>query len=98
MIKLLSALVLACGLLSLSPIALAGKPCPSNDKQLPEKSRVCKNGTVQQCKDGQWESTGVKCTAKFSEGGGADALGARGLQADARLARERILARIAPAS
>lgn len=98
MLKQLSALALACGLLSLSPIALAGKPCPWNDKQLPEKSKVCKAGTIQQCKDGQWESTGIKCTARFREGGRAGALGERALQAEARLARNRILARIAPSS
>ena len=98
MIKQLSALALACALSSLSPIALAGKPCPWNDKQLPEKSKVCKAGTIQQCKDGQWESTGVKCTPRFREGDRADALGDRSLQAEARLARDRILARIAPAS
>jgi hypothetical protein len=88
MTKQLLALALACALSSLSPIALAGKPCPWNDKQLPEQSRVCKAGTMQQCKDGQWESTGIKCTARLREGDRADVLGAR----------DRIIARIAPAS
>ena len=98
MTKQLLALALACGLSSLSPIALAGKPCPWNDKQLPENSRVCRAGTINQCTDGKWESTGVKCTARFREDARADAPGVLGLQAEARLARERILARIAPAS
>lgn len=98
MTKQLLALALACALSSLSPIALAGKPCPWNDKQLPEKSKVCKAGTIQQCKDGQWESTGIKCTPRLREDGRADVPGILGLQTDARLARERVLARIAPAS
>ncbi len=96
MSKQLIALAAACGLLSLSSIAFAGKPCPWNDKQLPEKSRVCKAGTMQECVAGQWQSTGVKCTPpRFQEDHRA---AVRGTQAEPSLARERILARIAPAS
>ena len=91
------ALAAACGLFSLSQIALAGKPCPWNDKQLPEGSKVCKAGTMQQCKDGQWKSLEIKCTTRFREGERADAMDLRA-PVEARLARERIIARIAPAS
>lgn len=50
-----------------APAALAGKPCPWNDKHQPEKSKVCKGGTIRVCQDGQWVSTGAKCTAKLGE-------------------------------
>ena len=98
MSRQLIALAAACGLLSLSSVAFAGKPCPWNDKQVPEKTKVCKAGTIQQCVDGQWHSTGVTCTSRFQDERRSDALGARGLQPETRLARERLLARIAPAS
>lgn len=69
--------------------ALAGKPCPWNDREQPEKSRVCKAGTMQVCKDGQWVSLGIKCTAKLREDASADTAGTRQLP---------LLARIAPKS
>ena len=71
----LTAVALALALSAAAPAALAGKPCPWNDTQQPEKSKICKAGTIQICQDGQWVSTGVKCTAKLGELGRAEAAG-----------------------
>ena len=98
MSKRLMTLALACTLLSIGSIAQAGKPCPWNDKQLPEKSRICKAGTIQQCQDGQWQSTGIRCTARFRQDERAEATEVLRTPAGSRLARERVVARIAPAS
>ena len=78
--------------------ALAGKPCPWKDKQEPEKSRICKAGTIQECQDGQWVSLGTKCSAKFREDDRADAGNPRRLPGELRPHSDRIVARIAPKS
>ena len=98
MTRYLLPLALAFTLSATSSAAFAGKRCPWNDKELPEGSRVCKGGTIQQCKDGQWVSLGIKCTARLRDDDRADTAGVRRLSAEPRLARERIVARIAPAS
>ena len=98
MTKQLITLAVACSLFSIGSIAYAGKPCPFDDKQLPEKSKVCKAGTIQQCTDGQWKSLGIKCTSKFREDERVDASGVRRGLGEPRLQRDRIVARIAPAS
>jgi hypothetical protein len=59
---------------------------------------VCKAGTIQQCEDGQWHSLGIKCTARFREDDRADATGIHRMLGEPRLQRDRIVARIAPAS
>lgn len=76
--------------------ALAGKPCPWNDKEQPEKSRICKAGTIQVCHDGQWVSLGIKCTAKLHQDDRADAAGLRRLLGEPPPQNDRIVARIAP--
>lgn len=91
-------LALAFTLSAIGPTALAGKPCPYNDKMQPEKSRVCKAGTIQQCEDGQWKSLGIKCSSKFREDDRADAASARRMLVEPRPQRDRIVARIAPQS
>jgi hypothetical protein len=36
--------------------------CPSNDKQLPEKSVICKDGAVWVCEAGEWRrQDGTRC-------------------------------------
>ena len=97
MTRYLISLALAFSLSATSSAAFAGKPCPWNDQQLPEKSKVCKAGTIQQCQDGQWVSLGIKCTARLREDDRANAAGARRLLGDPSPARDRLVARIAPA-
>lgn len=63
MTKYLLPLALAFSLSATSSLALAGKRCPWNDKEEPENARICKDGTIQVCKDGQWISLGTKCKA-----------------------------------
>ncbi len=61
------ALAATCTLLSFACNAFAGLPCPHDDKKVPEKTKVCRYGTIHQCVDGQWVSTGAKCTQKLQE-------------------------------
>ena len=91
-------LALAFALSAIGSTAHAGKPCPYNDKLHPEQSRVCKAGTIQVCEDGQWKSLGIKCTPRFGEDDRADAAGVRRMPVEPRLQRDRLVARIAPAS
>jgi len=98
MTRNLTLLALAFALLASGTPALAGKRCPWNDKEQPEKSTVCKGGTVHRCEDGQWISLGTKCTARFHEDDRADASGLRRVLDAARPQSDRIVARIAPAS
>jgi len=85
------------GLSAVGSAAYAGNRCPFNDKELPEKSKVCRAGTIQVCEDGQWRSLGIKCTSKFSEDDRA-ASSVRRQPAAPRPQRDRIVARIAPRS
>ena len=73
MTRHLITLALALGLSAVGSTALAGKRCPWNDKEEPENARICKAGTLQVCKDGQWVSLGTKCSAKFRDDDRADA-------------------------
>ena len=98
MTRQLITLALALGLSSIGSAALAGKPCPFNDKEQPEKSRVCRAGTIQQCEDGQWVSLGIKCTSRVHEGGYATLTLTRRILGEASLRRDAIVARIAPQS
>jgi hypothetical protein len=86
MSKNLLLLAFAISLGATSSSALAGKPCPWNDKEQPEKSRICKAGTIQVCNDGQWVSLGIKCTAKLREDARADTAGSLRLPLVARIA------------
>jgi hypothetical protein len=95
--KHLITLALAFGLSAIGPAAHAGKPCPFNDKEQPEKSKVCRAGTIQQCEDGQWVNLGIKCTSRLREGGYA-ALTLTRIAGDAGVRRDTIVARIAPQS
>jgi hypothetical protein len=91
-------LTLAFCLSAVGSPALAGKPCPFNDKQLPEESKVCRAGTIQQCEDGKWVDLGIKCTSRLHEGGyAATAIAPRTL-AVINPRRDAIVARIAPRS
>lgn len=42
----------------------AGLSCPYNDKMHPEKSRVCRDGMLYVCEDGQWKRLGVRCSSR----------------------------------
>ena len=77
MTRYLIPLALALTLSAMGSSAFAGKRCPWNDKELAEGSRVCKAGTIQECHDGQWQSLGIKCTARLREDDRADAAGMR---------------------
>ena len=96
--KHLLTLALAFGLSAIGTAAFAGKPCPFNDKQQPEKSKVCRAGTIQQCEDGQWVDLGIKCTSRLLEGGYAALTLTRRILGEASLRRDAIVARIAPQS
>ncbi len=98
MTRYLTLLALAVTLFATGTPALAGKRCPWNDKEQPEKSTICKGGTIHRCEDGQWISLGTKCTARYQEDARADASGLRRVLGAARPQNDRILARIAPAS
>ena len=87
-------LAVAFALLSIGTAAHAGKPCPWNDKQYPEKYKICRAGTIHQCEDGQWIDQGTTCSSKFQEDGHAALSIAR--QPNSR--RDAIVARIAPQS
>ncbi len=96
MTRHLITLALAFTLSAIGSPALAGKPCPFNDKEMPEKSKVCRAGTIQQCQDGQWVNLGIKCSSRLREGGYAALTLSRRILGEANLRREAIVARIAP--
>ena len=96
MTKIFLGLALAIGLGALASSAYAGLPCPWNDKQLPEGSKICKGGRVNICRDGQWSSLGTKCSARLREDVGAAKL--RRVLGEPRAPRAALLARIAAAS
>jgi N-acetylneuraminic acid mutarotase len=98
MIKRFIMLAIAFGLFSIGAAAQAGKPCPWDDKQLPEKSKICRFGTIHQCEDGQWVSLGTRCTANFQEDRHAGLSAARRILGEPRPQRDAIVARIAPQS
>jgi hypothetical protein len=48
--------------LSSSGYAENDRRCPSNDKQVPEKSVICKGGALWVCEAGQWRrQDGTRC-------------------------------------
>jgi hypothetical protein len=94
MTRHLITLALALSLSAPGSTALAGKRCPWNDKEEPENAKICKAGTMQVCKDGQWVSLGTKCSAKFRDDDRADAPGARRWFGEPQPVR--IVARITP--
>ncbi len=98
MIKHFMLLAVAIGLFSIGSAAQAGKPCPWNDKQYPEQSKICRAGTIHQCEDGQWISLGTKCASNFQEDGHAALSVARRLLGESRPQRDALVARIAPQS
>jgi hypothetical protein len=98
MTRHLITLALAFGLSAVGSTALAGKPCPFDDKHRPEKSRVCRAGTIHVCEDGQWISLGIKCTSKLQEDGHAGLSVTRRILGEASPQRDAIVARIAPRS
>lgn len=85
-------------LAAIGSTAYAGLPCPYNDKEHPEKSRVCKAGTIQVCEDGQWISLGIKCTPRFQEDDHAALSLGRRILGEPSPQRDAIVARIAPQS
>jgi len=94
-------LVLAIALFSIGSTAHAGKRCPWNDKQYPEKSKLCRSGTLHQCEDGQWVSLGTKCSGsglRFQDDAYASLSSARRMLGEPRPQRDAIIARIAPQS
>ena len=96
MTKRLLGLALAIATSALAGGAHAGLPCPWNDKQLPEGSKICKGGTINVCRDGQWTSLGTQCTARLREDLGAAKL--HKLFGTAGAERAALLARIAAMS
>lgn len=98
MTRRLITLAVAFGLSALGSTAFAGKPCPFSDKQQPEKSKVCRAGTIHVCEDGQWKSLGIKCTSKLQEDGHAALSVTRRVLGEASPQRSAIVARIEPQS
>jgi hypothetical protein len=96
MTKPLLVLAAACTLFSISSTAFAGLPCPFNDKKHAEGTKLCRNGTIQQCKDGQWVDLGMKCsTPKFQEDERAAAPALERILGESRHQPNFILARLA---
>jgi hypothetical protein len=75
----------------------AGLPCPFNDKKLPEKTKVCRAGTIHRCEDGQWINLGMKCS-NYKEDELAALANTRRILGEASPRRSAIVARIAPQS
>jgi len=98
MTKYLITLAVAFGLSSAGSTAFAGKSCGHDDKKLPEKSRICKYGSIHVCEDGQWVSLGIKCTSKLQEDGHAALSVTRRILGESSPRRDAIVARIAPQS
>ena len=98
MTRHLITLALALALSAIGFPALAGKPCPFNDKELPEKSKVCRAGTIQQCEDGKWVDLGMKCTSRLHDGGYAATTITPLTLGMINPRRDAIVARIAPQS
>jgi len=98
MIKRFILLAVAFGLLLIGSAAYAGKPCPWNDKQLPEKTKLCRFGTIHQCEDGQWIDQGTRCASNLQQDGHAALSAARRILGESRPQRDAIVARIAPRS
>jgi hypothetical protein len=92
-------ITLAAGLalFSIGFSAHAGLPCPFNDKKLPEKTTVCRAGTIHRCEDGQWINLGMKCTSYQEDEHAALSITRRTL-GEASPHRNAIVARIAPQS
>ena len=94
-------LALGVALLSIASAAHAGKRCPWDDKQLPEKSKVCRSGTIHLCEDGQWVDQGTKCSGsgpRFQGDEQASLSTVRRIFGEPRSQRDAIVARIAPLS
>jgi hypothetical protein len=92
-------LALTLGLLSTGSAAHAGKGCPWNDKHQPEKSKICRQGNLYQCEEGQWVNLGIKCAGGSRlQAEDRVSLDARRILPEARPEREAIIARIAPQS
>jgi hypothetical protein len=94
-------LALAFALLSIGSAAHAGKACPWNDKHQPEKSKLCRLGSIYQCEDGQWVNLGTKCSGsgpRFQDEEHASIASARRSLGQSRPQRDAIVARIAPQS
>ncbi len=96
MTKQLLALAAACALFSIGSTAFAGAPCPFNDKKQPEGTKLCRNGTIQQCQDGQWINLGMKCSStRFQEDERAAAPALERILGESRHRPNAILARLA---
>lgn len=98
MTRHLITLAVAFGLCATGSTAFAGKSCPFEDTKKPEKSKVCRYGTMHVCEDGQWVSLGIKCTSKLQEDGHAALSVTRRILGEASPRRDAIVARIAPRS
>jgi hypothetical protein len=62
-LRILLAALSAFSVIAICSSALANDGmCPSNDRKLPDKSTVCRQGTLWVCEAGQWKSLGVKCS------------------------------------
>jgi hypothetical protein len=97
MIKQLKTAAAALALFSIGSSAYAGLPCPFNDKKLPEKTKVCRAGTIHRCEDGQWINLGMKCSNYQDDQLAALSL-TRRILGEASPRRNAIVARIAPQS
>jgi hypothetical protein len=98
MTKQLKIAAAALALFSIGSSAHAGLPCPFNDKNLPEQTKVCRAGTIHRCEDGQWINLGIKCTSNYQEDAHAALSSTRRILGEASPRRNAIVARIAPQS